>query len=96
MAEALRETAAAAGNAWAEYRARFADVDRSLGEALERLTDAAGNHAVNLNERVGQIDKQLGDGVAQLAAALQPLTELRETVDELAGILADRPREAAE
>src|SRR5690606_36642399 len=95
MAAALRETAASASNAWAEYRARFAEVDRSLGDALEKLTDAAGNHAVNLNERVGQIDKQLGEGVAQLAGALQPLADLREAVDDLAQIM-DRPREAAE
>ena len=95
LAAALKHTAASASSAWAEYRARFADVDRSLGDALEKLTDAAGNHAVNLNERVGQIDRALGEGVAQLAGALEPLSTLRDTVEELAGIM-DRPREAAE
>jgi len=96
LAAALSETASAASSAWSEYRARFEDVDRALGSAIEKISDAAGNHASNLNERVGQIDKALGDGVAQLAGALEPLTTLRDTVEELAGILAIQNREAAE
>lgn len=96
LAAALTETASAASSAWSEYRARFEDVDRALGDAIEKISDAAGNHASNLNERVGQIDKALGDGVAQLAGALEPLTTLRDTVEELAGILANQNREAAE
>jgi ABC-type transporter Mla subunit MlaD len=96
LAAALSETASAASSAWSEYRARFEDVDRALGDAIEKISDAAGNHASNLNERVGQIDKALGDGVAQLAGALEPLTTLRDTVEELAGILANQNREAAE
>jgi ABC-type transporter Mla subunit MlaD len=96
LAAALNQTATAASSAWSEYRARFEEVDRALGGAIEKITDAAGNHASNLNERVGQIDKALGNGVAQLAGALEPLTTLRDTVEELAGVLANRNREAAE
>ncbi len=96
LAASLNQTATAASSAWSEYRARFEEVDRSLGSALEKITDAAGSHATNLNERVGQIDRALGDGVAQLAGALEPLTTLRDTVEELAGILANQNREAAE
>ena len=96
LAAALNETASAASSAWSEYRARFEEVDRALGDAVDKISDAAGNHASNLNERVGQIDKALGDGVAQLAGALEPLTTLRDTVEELAGILANQNREAAE
>lgn len=96
LAAALSQTASAASSAWSEYRARFEEVDRALGDAIEKITDAAGNHASNLNERVGQIDKALGDGVAQLAGALEPLTTLRDTVEELAGVLANQNRKAAE
>lgn len=96
LAASLNQTATAASSAWSEYRARFEEVDRSLGAALEKITDAAGSHATNLNERVGQIDRALGEGVAQLAGALEPLTTLRDTVEELAGILANQNREAAE
>ncbi len=96
LAVSLTQTASAASSAWSEYRARFEEVDRSLGAALEKITDAAGSHATNLNERVGQIDRALGEGVAQLAGALEPLTTLRDTVEELAGILANQNREAAE
>jgi ABC-type transporter Mla subunit MlaD len=96
LAVSLSQTAAAASSAWSEYRARFEEVDQSLGAALEKITDAAGSHATNLNERVGQVDRALGEGVAQLAGALEPLTNLRDTVEELAGILANQSREAAE
>lgn len=96
LAVSLTQTASAASSAWSEYRARFEEVDRSLGAALEKITDAAGSHATNLNERVGQIDRALGEGVAQLAGALEPLTTLRDTVEELAGILANQNQEAAE
>jgi methyl-accepting chemotaxis protein len=41
MAEALRETARSAEQAWSDYRARFNEVDRSLGQALTQLTDAS-------------------------------------------------------
>src|SRR3546814_10238232 len=81
LAVSLTQTASAASSAWSEYRARFEEVDRSLGAALEKITDAAGSHATNLNERVGQIDRALGEGVAQLAGALEPLTTLRDTVE---------------
>src|SRR3546814_14802290 len=77
-------------------RSRFEEFDRSPGAALEKITDAAGSHATNLNERVGQIDCALGEGVAQLAGALEPLTTLRDTVEELAGILANENRETTE
>lgn len=96
LALALNQTASAASSAWSEYRTRFEDVDKSLGAALEKITEAAGSHATNLNERVGQIDRALGEGVAQLAGALEPLTTLRDTVEELAGILANQNQEATE
>src|SRR3546814_4466660 len=96
LAAALSETASAASSAWSEYRARFEDVDRALGDAIEKISDAAGNHVSNLNERVGQIDKALGEGVAQLAGAREPPPTLRATVEELDGILANQNRQAAE
>lgn len=96
MAQALKDTARAAEQAWSDYRARFAEVDRALGEALVQLTDAASSHSRNLNERVAQIDTALGNGIAQLAGALEPLTTLRDTVEELADALTGPSREAAE
>lgn len=96
LAQALQETSRAAEQAWAEYRGRFADVDRSLGEALTKLSEAAGDHARNLNERVAQIDAALGNGIAQLAGALEPLSTLRDTVEELADVITTQPRQPAE
>ena len=87
IAAALVETARAAETAWWEYRSRFADVDKALGEALNTLSTAVGSHAENVNERIGQIDRALGDGIAQLAGALAPLSELRDTVEDLSQII---------
>jgi ABC-type transporter Mla subunit MlaD len=95
LAAALQDTAKTASSAWAEYRARFEEVDKALGSAIEKIADAASNHAMNLNERVGQIDKALGDGVAQLAGALEPLMSLRDTVEELADVLKSQNIESA-
>src|SRR3546814_14905231 len=72
LAAALSETASAASSAWSEYRARFEDVDRALGDAIEKISAAAGNHASNLYARVGQIAKDLGDGVGPPGGARQP------------------------
>jgi ABC-type transporter Mla subunit MlaD len=96
LAQALLETARAADQAWSDYRGRFADVDRSLGEALTMLSEAASDHAQNLNERVAQIDTALGNGIAQLAGALEPLSTLRDTVEELSDVITSQPRQAAE
>ena len=96
LAAILSETATAASSAWSEYRARFEEVDRALEKAIEKIFDAVSDHASNLNERVGQIDKALGDGVAQLAGALEPLSTLRDTVEDLTDTLANQNREAAE
>lgn len=88
LAAALNDTAEAATTAWSDYRARFADVDKSLGTAIGAITNATSDHATNLNERVGQIDSALGDAVSKLQAALSPLTDLNDVVQELAGIMS--------
>lgn len=96
ISEALKATASAAEDAWSDYRARFTEVDKSLGEALTMLTEAAGSHAQNLNDRVGQVDEALSKGVTQLAAALRPLESLSDTVEDLSAALTARGSEAAE
>ena len=93
---ALRSTAEAAENAWSDYRARFNDVDKSLGEALNLLTEAAGSHAQNLNDHVNQVDEALSKGVSQLAAALRPLESLSDTVEDLSSALTATQSQTAE
>src|SRR3546814_13380734 len=50
LAVSLTQTASAASSAWSEYRARFEEVDRSLGAALEKITDEIGR--ASCRERV--------------------------------------------
>src|SRR3546814_5902595 len=76
IAVSLTQTASAASSAWSEYRASFAEVDRSLGAALEQITDAEGSQAPNLNERVSPHDRAIGEQFAQLAGSHTPLHKM--------------------
>ncbi|HZG46801.1 MAG TPA: hypothetical protein VEZ41_11150 [Allosphingosinicella sp.] len=87
VAARLSETANAATEAWSQYRARFAEVDRALGEALEKIASASSEHAGHLNAHVGKIDEALGTAVSKLSASLTPLTEMAENVEDVLGRL---------
>jgi|TARA_R100000501_G_scaffold16671_1_gene30401 ABC-type transporter Mla subunit MlaD len=96
MAAALEATSASASAAWNDYRERFENVDRALGEATNLLTEATSSQAQNLTSRVGDVDLALGEAIAKLSGALKPLDNLTDTVEELAGLLSRSVREAAE
>lgn len=87
IAQSLKATSEAAEQAWADYRARFNEVDEALGRALTALVSATDGHAQNINDRVAQVDETLGKGVSQLAAALRPLENLSDTVEDLSSAL---------
>lgn len=83
----MRETAQAAVLSWESYRNRFAEVDKSLGDALDRIRSASAEHATALNTEVGRIDKAMADAVDRLAPALDVLTELTASLEDLAARL---------
>lgn len=88
LADRIIETSDAAAGAWNDYRERFDDVDESLAKALKTLSDAIQDNAQKVNDRVQQIDTALGKGVSGLAAALQPLENLSDIVEEIAVLLS--------
>ena len=90
ISDKLGETAEAATKAWREYRSRFEDVDKALAAALDKIKDASGEHASALNEQTGRIDKALADAVDRLKSALDPLSDLAESMEDLIGRLRDR------
>ncbi|WP_404712162.1 anti-phage ZorAB system protein ZorA [Sphingomonas sp. MMS24-J13] len=85
IAERLTQTSDAAGKAWNDYRARFEDVDKALANSLDQIRTASGDHATHLNEQVGRIDNALAGAVDKLSAALEPLTELADQIEDLLG-----------
>lgn len=87
IAERLSQTSDAATRAWTDYRARFEDVDKSLANSLDQIRSASGEHASHLNEQVGRIDNALAGAVDKLSAALEPLTELADQIEDLLGKL---------
>ncbi len=91
ISERLAETSGAATRAWTDYRDRFESVDAALAGALDGIKGASAEHAQHLNEQVGRIDLALGGAVEKLHAALEPLSDLSERIDDL----IDRMRQAA-
>lgn len=85
IAERLSQTSDAATKAWGDYRDRFADVDKALASSLDQIKIASGDHAAHLNEQVGRIDNALAGAVDKLSAALEPLTELADQIEDLLG-----------
>lgn len=85
IAERLSQTSDAATKAWGDYRDRFADVDKALASSLDQIKNASGDHAAHLNEQVGRIDNALAGAVDKLSAALEPLTELADQIEDLLG-----------
>jgi methyl-accepting chemotaxis protein len=85
IAERLSQTSESATKAWSDYRDRFADVDKALASSLDQIKSASGEHATHLNEQVGRIDNALAGAVDKLSAALEPLTELADQIEDLLG-----------
>ncbi|WP_336966790.1 anti-phage ZorAB system protein ZorA [Sphingobium aquiterrae] len=85
IAERLTQTTESATKAWNDYRDRFEGVDKALASALDQIKGASGEHAAHLNEQVGRMDNALAGAVDKLSAALEPLTELAEQIEDLLG-----------
>ena len=85
IADRLSQTSESATKAWSDYRDRFEDVDKSLASSLDQIKSASGEHAAHLNEQVGRIDNALAGAVDKLSAALEPLTELADQIEDLLG-----------
>jgi hypothetical protein len=81
----LERTSSAASQAWENYRVRFTEVDESLGKALEQIRGASAEHATALNTHVGRIDNALADAANRLGAALEPLAELGQSLEDVLG-----------
>lgn len=89
----LEKTSTAATEAWDGYRTRFAEVDQSLAKALEQIRGASAEHATALNTEVGRIDSALAKAANDLGAALEPLVELAQSLEDIIG---RQQRQAAE
>lgn len=89
MATGFRDSAAAAAQAWSDYRARFEGVDKALADALDKIRDASAEHAGHLNGQIGRIDTAFAGAVDKLAAALEPLQELAASVEDVLGRLKE-------
>lgn len=85
IAGGLERTGIAATQAWDNYRTRFTEVDEALGRALEQIRAASAEHATALNTEVGRIDTALAKAAEKLGAALDPLTDLANALEDVRG-----------
>jgi methyl-accepting chemotaxis protein len=83
IADRLSQTTDSANKAWTSYRDRFEGVDEALAASLDQIKSASSEHATHLNEQVGRIDNALAGAVDKLSAALEPLTELADQIEDL-------------
>jgi hypothetical protein len=84
LAEQMKETYEAAEEAWSEYRARFAEVDRSLAQAAEKMSSTLGDSLDQFAKFAQKTDVALADAVGKLDSGLSPIQDLADSLVEYA------------
>ncbi|MFN3591259.1 MAG: hypothetical protein ACK4TG_03640, partial [Thermaurantiacus sp.] len=80
MAAQFERTANAAQAAWQSYSERFGQVDESLGNVLRGMEAASRERAEMMVEYANKLDTQLASAVAKLAAAIDELADIAESL----------------
>lgn len=99
LAEETAATQVAANQAWAEYRARFEAVDRSLGEALQKMREGLDDALGAQGRFVTEFDAEMAKAVGKLASRLDVVEDQSENLGDVAdqlGKTAEALERAAE
>lgn len=94
LAANVAETQSAATGAWADYRQRFAEVDRELGQTISRMADALASSMAEFRNFATTIDSELGKAVNRLAPAADVMRDSAENIAEFAEVLRTQSRAA--
>nr|WP_240902927.1 anti-phage ZorAB system protein ZorA [Caulobacter sp. SLTY] len=84
LAEQMKQTYEAAEEAWSEYRARFAEVDKSLAQAAEKMSSTLGDSLNQFASFAQKTDGALADAVGKLDSGLSPIQDLADSLVEYA------------
>ncbi|MBX9803343.1 MAG: anti-phage defense ZorAB system protein ZorA [Caulobacteraceae bacterium] len=82
LAVQMKETYAAAEEAWVNYRNRFAEVDKSLAVAAERMSSTLGDSLSQFSSFATKTDNALADAVSKLSNALSPIEDYAEALGD--------------
>ena len=82
LAVQMKETYAAAEEAWVNYRNRFAEVDKSLALAAERMSSTLGDSLSQFSSFATKTDNALADAVSKLSNALSPIEDYAEALGD--------------
>ncbi|MGD9966392.1 MAG: anti-phage ZorAB system protein ZorA [Hyphomonadaceae bacterium] len=95
MADSIRQTHAAAEQAWTDYRTRFAEVDEALGKAMVLLGDSLGDSLSQFRGFASTVDEKLGAAVSKLSTSLSIIEEYAGNLDEYVDVMAKQLPEPA-
>ncbi|HEY3798528.1 MAG TPA: anti-phage ZorAB system protein ZorA [Caulobacteraceae bacterium] len=81
LAAGVRETQEAAAEAWADYRARFADVDQALERTLQQMATTLSTTLSDFRKFGQDMDVQMGEAISRLAPVIE---RMKDNTDEIA------------
>lgn len=82
LAGSIRQTQAAAEEAWRDYRARFEGVDRALSEATGKLAETLGDSLTEFRKFAQETDREMASAVSRLGNMMTQIEEYAESLDD--------------
>lgn len=82
LADGIRETQEAAETAWADYRARFENVDKALEQTTVRLGETLEGTFSEFKRFAADTDRELASAVGKLSGALTSIEEYAESLND--------------
>jgi ABC-type transporter Mla subunit MlaD len=82
LSEGIKETQAAAEEAWHEYRARFEGVDKALAQTAEKLGETLGDSFDEFRRFAQSFDTEMGAAVQKLSSGLTAIEDYAGALDQ--------------
>ncbi len=81
LASGVRETQAAASEAWSDYRARFSEVDQALERTLQQMATTLNATLTDFRKFAQDMDGHMGEAISRLAPVVE---RMKDNTDEIA------------
>jgi len=82
LSDGIKETQAAAEEAWHDYRARFEGVDKALAQTAEKLGETLGDSFDEFRRFAQNFDSEMGAAVQKLASGLTAIEDYAGALDQ--------------
>jgi len=81
LAQTMHGTACAAQDAWNDYKGRFEQVDENLENIFSEIVKQIESNQTGMKDFATKLDGELAKAVSQFANAVQPVSELADTLE---------------